>query len=120
MPRFVIFVLVLLTFSTLVVAQVQSSGSCDLSVHVVTGDEHSIETQIQVQLFTSQSVLATVSIVGDESAQFRVSVGPVQSGGPALRCDPSVHASGFTRGRRGSVPTLLVQGRTRVGDRTQK
>jgi len=75
MPRFVIFVLVLLTFSTLVVAQVQSSGSCDLSVHVVTGDEHSIETQIQVQLFTSQSVLATVSIVGDQSAQFRVSGG---------------------------------------------
>lgn len=75
MPRFVMFVLVLLMLSAFVVAQVQSSGSCDLSVHVVMGDEHSVDTQIQVQLFTSQSVLATVSIVGDESAQFRVSGG---------------------------------------------
>ena len=72
MPRFVVFVLVLLMFSRFIAAQVDSSGACDLSVRIVTADEHSIDSQIQVQLFTSQSVLATVSIVGDQSAQFRV------------------------------------------------
>lgn len=75
MPRFVVLVWVLLMLSPLVAAQVESSGSCDLAVHVVTGDEHSIDTEIQVRLFTTQSVLATVSIVGDESAQFRVTGG---------------------------------------------
>lgn len=72
MPRFVVFVLLLLMFSPLIAAQVDSSGACDLSVRIVTADEHSIDSQIQVQLFSSQSVLATVSIVGDQSAQFRV------------------------------------------------
>lgn len=75
MPRFVVFVLVLLMFSRFIAAQVDPSGACDLSVHVVTGDERSIDTQIQVQVFTTQAVLATVSIVGDESAQFRVTGG---------------------------------------------
>lgn len=69
-----IFILLLL-IPAVVMAQVESSGSCDLAVHVVTADEHSVDTQIRVQLFTSQSVLASVSIVGDESAQFRVSGG---------------------------------------------
>lgn len=72
MPRFVVFVLVLLLLPRFLPAQVDSSGACDLSVRIVTADEHSIDSQIQVQLFTSQSVLATVSIVGDQSAQFRV------------------------------------------------
>lgn len=63
-------------FSPLVLAQTESSGNCDLSVRVRTGDERSIETQIQVDVLSPLGVvLATAHIVGAEPAQFRVNNG---------------------------------------------
>lgn len=61
-------------------AQADSSGNCDLSVRVLTSDERSIETQIQVELLSPQGVvLATAHIVGAEPAQFRVNNGRTYS-----------------------------------------
>ena len=63
-------------FPGFLVAQTESSTNCDLSVSVRTNDERSIETQVQVEVLSSQGlVLATAHIVGAESAQFRVSNG---------------------------------------------
>jgi tetratricopeptide (TPR) repeat protein len=56
--------------------QTDLSGNCDLSVRVLTSDERSIETQIQVEVLSPQGVaIATVQIVGAEPAQFRVNNG---------------------------------------------
>ncbi len=75
MARFLAFVLILLLPSPAVVAQMQSGGNCDLSVRVRDSDGRAIQTPLQVQLLGSQGVLASVQIVGDESAQFRVNNG---------------------------------------------
>jgi tetratricopeptide (TPR) repeat protein len=70
-------VLALLLFPPFLVAQAESAGgNCALSVSVRTSDERGIESQIQVELLSSQRVvLATAHVVGAEPAQFRVSNG---------------------------------------------
>src|SRR5690242_17721884 len=69
-------VLVFLVLPAFLAAQTESSTNCDLSVSVRSNDERSIETQVQVEVLSSQGVvLATAHIVGAESAQFRVSNG---------------------------------------------
>lgn len=74
--RFLAFVLTFLVFPPFLVAQTDLGGNCDLSVRVVTGDERSIETQIQVDVLSPQGVVvATVHVVGAEPAQFRVNNG---------------------------------------------
>jgi tetratricopeptide (TPR) repeat protein len=73
MTRSLVCVLVLLVFSSFVVAQ---TPNCDLTVRVRTSDERGIEAQIQVELFTPQALLvATAHINGGEPAQFRVANG---------------------------------------------
>jgi hypothetical protein len=74
MTRSVAVFVLLLFFSSPIVAQVNSTNraNCDLSVRVVTSDQRRIETPVQVTLLSSQGVIATVQIVGDESAQFMV------------------------------------------------
>lgn len=68
--------MVLLLFSPFLAAQTESTGNCDLSVGVRTNDERSIETQIQVEVLSTQGVaIATAHIVGAEPAQFRVNNG---------------------------------------------
>ena len=63
-------------FASLLLAQTDSSGNCDLSVRVLASDERGIETQVQVEVFSPQGVvIATVHIVGAEPAQFRVNNG---------------------------------------------
>lgn len=74
--RFLASALVFLVFPSFLAAQTDFSGNCDLSVRVLTGDERSIETQIQVDVLSPQGVVvATVHIVGAEPAQLRVSNG---------------------------------------------
>ena len=59
-------------FSPFLLAQTEG-GNCDLSVRVRTGDERSIEAQMQVDVLSPQGlVIATAHIVGAEAAQFRV------------------------------------------------
>jgi len=67
-------VLALLIFPHLLLAQVESSGNCDLSVSIRTSDERGIESQIRVELLSAQGVvIATAHVVAAEPAQFRVS-----------------------------------------------
>jgi len=73
--RFLTSVLVLLVFSSILLAQTESSGNCDLIVRVRTSDEASIEAPIQVDLLDAQGRIATAHIVGSEPAQFRVNNG---------------------------------------------
>ncbi|HKW61340.1 MAG TPA: tetratricopeptide repeat protein [Candidatus Acidoferrum sp.] len=61
-----------LMFLPALLAQTEG-GNCDLSVRVRAGDERSIETQIQVDVLSTQGlVIATAHIVGAEAAQFHV------------------------------------------------
>jgi tetratricopeptide (TPR) repeat protein len=72
--RFLASVGILLLFSPALLAQTEAGGNCDLSVSVRASDERSIETQVQIELLSSQGiVLGTVHIIGAEPAQFRVS-----------------------------------------------
>jgi len=74
--RILTSVWILLVLSPLLAAQTETSGNCDLSVSVRAGDERSIETQVKIELLSSQGiVLATLHIVGAEPAQFRISNG---------------------------------------------
>jgi tetratricopeptide (TPR) repeat protein len=73
--RFLASVLVILVFPSILVAQTESSGNCDLIVRVRTGDEASIEAPIQVDLLDAQGRIATAHILGSEPAQFRVNNG---------------------------------------------
>jgi tetratricopeptide (TPR) repeat protein len=73
MTRSLASVLVLLVFSSDIVAQERSN--CDLLVRVRTSDERSIDVPVQVEVFSPQGVIATVHIVGEEPAQFHVSSG---------------------------------------------
>ncbi len=75
MTRFLAFAFMLLLPAPAVVAQMQSAGNCDLSVRVRGADGRAIQTPLQVQLLGPQGVIASVQIVGDESAQFRVNNG---------------------------------------------
>lgn len=68
-------VLILLALSSSVVAQTDTRGNCELSVRVRTNDERSIEAPIQVEVLSSQGVIATAQITKSDSAQFQVSSG---------------------------------------------
>src|SRR5215468_2335033 len=73
--RLLASVLILMVFPSILVAQTESGGNCDLMVRVRTGDEASIEAPIQVDLLDAQGRIATAHIVGSEPAQFRVNNG---------------------------------------------
>jgi tetratricopeptide (TPR) repeat protein len=75
MTRPLASVLVLLVFTSFFIAQTQIGNNCDLSVRVRTSDERSIEGPMQVELLSTQGVIATVHILGGEPAQFRVTTG---------------------------------------------
>lgn len=70
-------VLAFLIFPPFLLAQqTDLSGNCDLSVRILTGDERSIETQIQVEVLSPQGVVvATAHVVGAEPARLRVNNG---------------------------------------------
>lgn len=72
MIRSLAFICALLVGSSFLAAQVSLSENCDLSVRVVNGEEHAIEGQVKVELFSTQGLIATASIIGGEQAQFRV------------------------------------------------
>lgn len=75
MTRSVASVLVLLVLSASLVAQLPARDNSDLLVRVLTFDERSIATPIQVEVLSSQGVVATVNITGEDPAQFRVTKG---------------------------------------------
>jgi tetratricopeptide (TPR) repeat protein len=76
MTRSLVSVLVLLASSSSLFAQAElARDNCDLSVRVLASDERNIEAQLQVQLLSSQGVLASVQTQGGDSAQFRVTNG---------------------------------------------
>jgi len=77
MTRSLASVLVLLLFSSFLVAQMDRRDNCDLAVRVRTSDERSIEASIKVDLFSpeSQGVIATAHIIGGELAHFQIANG---------------------------------------------
>jgi tetratricopeptide (TPR) repeat protein len=75
MIRTLASVLVLLVFSSLLVAQADNRGDAELLVRIRTSDERSIDTQIQVELLGAQGVIATAHVSGGDTAQFRVASG---------------------------------------------
>jgi tetratricopeptide (TPR) repeat protein len=79
MARDLATVLLLLGFSSLLVAQVQSSSACELSVRVRTSNERSIEAPIHVEVLASQGLIAAAQVVGDHSAEFQVACGKTYS-----------------------------------------
>jgi hypothetical protein len=74
-------VLVLLTFASVLVAQIQEGArdNCDLSVRVRTANERTIESPVQVQVLSPQGVIATVQINGDDPPNLES-----QPGGPTI------------------------------------
>lgn len=74
MFRSVASVLFLLVASAPLLAQ-GGRGDCDLSVRILTSNERSVESPIQVQLLGEQGVLASTQITGADSAHFRVASG---------------------------------------------
>lgn len=75
MTRSLASVLVLLVFSSFLVAQTEARDNSDLSVIVRTSNERRIETLIQIEVLSPKGVIATVQIAGDEIAHFQVTSG---------------------------------------------
>lgn len=75
MVRSLASVLVLLVFSSFLVAQVDNRGDAELLVRIRTSDERSVDAPIQVELLAAQGVIATAHISGGDTAQFRVASG---------------------------------------------
>jgi len=76
MTRSLVCIVVLLTLSSFLGAQMETRLNCDLSVTVRAIDERSIEAPIQVELLSDQDIrIATIHIHGAEPAQFRVTNG---------------------------------------------
>lgn len=75
MTRSLTYVLVVLVFSSFLIAQVNIAENCDLSVRIRTSDERSIEGQIRVELLSPNGQISAVSVHGGEPAQFRVANG---------------------------------------------
>jgi len=75
MTKFLATVLVLLTFPSLLAAQMDSRTNCQLFVHVRISDERGIESPIQVDVLSSQGTVATLQVIGGEPAQFQIANG---------------------------------------------
>jgi tetratricopeptide (TPR) repeat protein len=76
MSRSFALLLALSALSSLLAAQTDSRGNCELSVRVSSTDERSVQGQIQVQLLSPQGiVVATAHVVGGDAAEFQVTSG---------------------------------------------
>lgn len=71
-------ILLLLVISPSLIGQSatkDSKDNCDLLVRIRTNDERSIETPVQVQVLSARGVIATASVVGDQTVEFWVTSG---------------------------------------------
>jgi len=75
MARSLASLLVLLAFSSVLLAQTDFRENCRLSVQVRTGDDQNINAPIQVDVLSPQGVVATLQIVQGDAAEFRVANG---------------------------------------------